>query len=203
MERRTFIRATGAAGAAAAGLGMAGCLGGESGEATDQEPDASGNQTGGTGAAGDARSDFLELEGEVTGDSVGALEVVERNLYRTATGTGLLGTVENTGNNPYEFVEVNVTMYDDAGEILYEFVDETEEAEIDGIFGPGQRWNFNVRFQEVNDISAITRYTITVNGDVAESVPAGGNATAGDNMTGDGNMTGNTTNGTTTGGNGS
>jgi hypothetical protein len=173
MDRRTFITTTGAT---AAGLSIAGCLGGESGEATDAEPDASGNDSGGgggTGAAGDARSDFLELEGEISADSAGGLEVIERNLYATANGTGLTGTIENTGDQPYEFVEVNVTMYDDANEVLYEFLDETEEAEIDGIFEPGERWNFNVRFQEVNDLSEIVRYTVPVNGDVAENASGG------------------------------
>jgi hypothetical protein len=175
MDRRAFIETSGAV---VAGLAVAGCMGGESGEATDAEPDASGNNTGnttggGTGAAGDARSDFLELEGEISADSAGGLEVVERNLYATANGTGLTGTVENTGNQPYEFVEVNVTMYDDANEVLYEFVDETEEAEIDGIFEPGERWNFNVRFQEVNNLQEIVRYTVLVNSDVAENAPGG------------------------------
>jgi hypothetical protein len=175
MDRRKFIKGVGTVAGSAA---IAGCMGGESGEATDAEPDASGNNTGnatggGTGAAGDARSDFLELEGEISADSAGGLEVVERNLYATANGTGLVGTVENTGDQPYEFVEVNVTMYDDADEVLYEFLDETEEAEIDGIFEPGERWNFNVRFQEVNNLSEIVRYTVLVNGDVAENAPGG------------------------------
>jgi hypothetical protein len=183
MDRRKFIKTTGVT---AAGLSIAGCLGDESGEATDAEPDASGNNTGGgTGAAGDARSDFLELEGEITADSVGGLEVIERNLYATANGTGLTGAIENTGNQPYEFVEVNVTMYDDANEVLYEFVDEGEEAEIDGIFKPGERWNFNVRFQEVNNLSNIVRYTVQVNGDVANNT--GGNASGEGNFLFDGN----------------
>jgi hypothetical protein len=182
MDRRESIKTTGAT---AAGLSIAGCLGGESGEATDAEPDASGNNTGGggggTGATGDARSDFLELEGEISADSAGGLEVVERNLYATANGTGLVGTVENTGDQPYEFVEVNVTMYDDADEVLYEFLDETEEAGIDGIFEPGERWKFNVRFQEVNNFGEIVRYTVLVNGDVANNA---GDMGSGNNSTG-------------------
>lgn len=100
-------------------------------------------------------------------DSVGALEVISHNTYRTAEGSGVMGVIENTGSDTYTLVEVEVVVYDDGGDVLYEFIDETEEEEIDGLFRPGERWRFNVEFEEA-DFSEVTSYTITVEGALAD-----------------------------------
>ena len=52
-------------------------------------------------------------------------------------------------------------MYDDAGEILFDFIDEVEEADLDGGLGPGGTWQSDIVFEEA-DLNDISRYTIDI-----------------------------------------
>lgn len=183
-NRRDFMKT---ASAATATLAVAGCLGGP-GEGTDPEPDASGNQTNTTGNQTNATdSDFYDIEGDIqTPDN---LEVTQQRLFQTAGGVGVFGSVENVGDQAYEYVEATVTLEDDAGDVLFDVVDQTEEDAID-LLAPGATWDFRVYFQEVEQPpQRIASYSITVSGDLADQAGLNGNNTTmgGNNTTMDGN----------------
>jgi hypothetical protein len=164
MNRRTFLKATG--GTSLLGL-AAGCLGGEEGEATETaNPDAttSGTTTDGTTTESDETTedgDQQDIDGEV-GESPQALSVASRELYRTDGEVGLRATVENTGDEAFHYVEAEVTLQDDQGEVLYEFIDETEEEQIERL-APGDSWQFDVVFQEAQ-MAEVRTYTIDLEG---------------------------------------
>jgi archaellum component FlaG (FlaF/FlaG flagellin family) len=187
MDRRKFLKATGTV---AGGLTLAGC-GGQSGGAneteavtnettTDAGTTATGNETTATGneSAGNesgALADW-DVDGEL-GDSPEGLEVTNDELYQTNGEVGLRGTVENTGSTPYESVEAEVTLQDDQGEILYEFIDETEEADTSSL-PAGESWQFQVVFEEAQP-GEVASYTINLDGDVAQTAGDEGNESAG------------------------
>jgi uncharacterized cupredoxin-like copper-binding protein len=160
MDRRKFLKATG--GTSLLGL-AAGCLGGESGEATETaNPDATttGDATTETDETTE-QSDQQDIEGEV-GESPQALTVADREIYRTDGEVGLRATVNNTGDEAFHYVEAEVTLQDDQGEVLYEFIDETEEEQVDEL-APGKSWEFDVVFQEAK-MDEVRTYTIDLEG---------------------------------------
>lgn len=55
-----------------------------------------------------------------------------------------------------------MTLQDDQGEILYEFIDETEEEQISELQA-GSEWQFDVVFQEAQ-MSEVTAYSIELDG---------------------------------------
>ncbi|WP_162562584.1 FxLYD domain-containing protein [Salinigranum rubrum] len=186
MERRKFVKA---AGVATVALGTAGCLGGESSEAsetgtspsteagTDQPTETSTEQPAeGSTETGEANEDMndLDIDG-VIGDSPEYLEVTSQELYQENGEVGVRGTVENTGDQPYESVEVEVVVHDDAGDVLYEFIDEKEEAQR-GSLAAGESWQFDVVFEEAQ-MSEVTEYTVNVEGDLAQTAGDEGTAT--------------------------
>ncbi len=186
MQRRKFVKA---AGVATVALGTAGCLGGESSEAsetgtppstesgTGQSTEAGTEQAAeGSTATGEASEDTgdLDIDG-VIGDSPDNLEVTNQELYQQNGEVGVRGTVENTGDQPYEAVEVEVVVHDDAGDVLYEFIDEKEEAQR-GSLGAGESWQFDVVFEEAQ-MSEVTEYTVNVEGDIAQTAGDEGTAT--------------------------
>lgn len=165
MERRKLLQSIGTL---SAGIALTGCMGGNSDEAASTES-VTGTDTEagtGTGTAETTSGDAFDLDGSL-GDSPDGLEVTSRKLYETNGEVGLRGTVENTGEQPYESIEVEVTLQDDKGEVLYEFIDETEEAATE-TFSPGASWQFEVIFEEAK-MDEVTNYTINLNGDVAQS----------------------------------
>ena len=172
MERRKFIKTSGAV---SAGILVAGCIGGDESEATEVADVTDTTSTTTTETETDTETesetdtetdDPLDIDGEV-GESVQGLEVTNRELYRTNGAVGLRGTVENVGNRTFEYVEAEVTLQDDQGEILYEFIDETEEADVAN-FTPDDTWDFDVVFEEAQ-MAEVTNYTIDLDGVVVQT----------------------------------
>jgi hypothetical protein len=105
--------------------------------------------------------DLDDVDVEVV-DAEENLEVTDYGLYRAESAVGLRGTIENTGEQAYEYVQVEVTLQDDQGDLLYEFVDETETETVSTI-QPGDEWEFDVVFEEA-EMSAVTDFSIAVDG---------------------------------------
>jgi hypothetical protein len=143
MDRRTFIKATGAT---VASVGLAGCSQLSNGGNDNEE------------------LDWEELEAEV-GETPDNIELVESRLVETEEGAAVIGTLRNTGVNPYSVLEVEVTL-NDGDTLLGEWVDTTEE-EINGL-DAGETWRFIATFDDENVYDA-TGYTINVDGDVENS----------------------------------
>lgn len=114
--------------------------------------------------------DLEETDGEVV-DSEGNLEVTDYGLYRAESAVGLRGTIENTGEQAYEYVQVEVTLQDDQGDLLYEFVDETETETVSTLQS-GDEWEFDVVFEEA-ELSAVTDFSIAVDGYLAGETDLG------------------------------
>jgi len=105
-----------------------------------------------------------DFDGEI-GDIPGNLEVTNHELYETNGEVGLRGTIQNMGDSAFELVQAEVTLQDDAGDILYEFIDESEDASVSQLEA-GSEWQFDVTFEEAQ-ISEVTSYTIDVDGYLA------------------------------------
>ena len=188
MFRRKFLKAAGASGVA--GL-AAGCMGGEQSEATEVAgtEGTTGGETGSETAtqtetetaestADGTESGLGDVTGEV-GNTPEGLEVASHDVYAEQSAVGLRGTVENTGSEGYQYVQAQVTLQDDQGDVLYEFFDETEQA--DTVTLPtGESWDFDVLFEEADDLSAVTAYTV----DLAASTGATGTGTETDSLDG-------------------
>ncbi|SFR32568.1 DUF3426 domain-containing protein [Halogeometricum limi] len=198
MFRRKFIKATGAT---IVGSALAGCSGSSSGstETTGESTTEAGATTeAGTetsaetgteeGALGDLDGEWLDDEGPE------GLEVTSHQTYETDGEVGLEGVVANQGEVAYESVQVEVTLQDDQGELLYEFIDETEQ-EATTTLEPGAEWEFNVVFEEAQ-MNEVANYTIELDGDAAQSADdeAVGNESASNETT----MNESTSNETTT-----
>ncbi|WP_380680326.1 FxLYD domain-containing protein [Salinigranum sp. GCM10025319] len=177
MERRKFVRTTGVA---AVGLVTAGCLGGETDETTQTSTERSTESNTeqpaeGSTATGESNEEIgdLDIDGRI-GDTPEHLEVTGQELYRTNGEVGVRGTVENTGDQPYESVEVAVVLHDDAGDVLVEFIDEKEEEET-GRLDAGGTWEFDVVFEEAQ-LSEVTEYEVNLDGDLAQTAGDEGSA---------------------------
>ncbi|MDS0296047.1 FxLYD domain-containing protein [Halogeometricum luteum] len=172
MFRRKFVKA---AGATMVGGLLAGCSGSSGGSTETGTGSATGTETtDGMGegttegsGTGTGSGDALDIDGEILEDSPPGLEVTDRELYQNASAVGFRGTVSNTGDVPYENVQVQVTLQDDQGEVLYEFIDEAE-TEATQTLAPDSEWEFDVVFEEAN-MAEVANYTIELDGDRAES----------------------------------
>jgi len=162
MRRRRFIEAAGATGLA--GL-IAGCIGGQGpGDTGTESPTDAGTETG-TGNETETGTGTDDGGSDVTGtvgDTEDGLEVTNHELYETDGEVGLQGTIRNTGDQAYGYVEAEVTLQDDQGEVLYEFIDETEEESVSQL-EVGSEWQFDVVFEEAQ-MSEVSEYTIDVDG---------------------------------------
>ena len=112
----------------------------------------------------DDELDWENLEAEV-GDTPDSVELVESFLVETEDGAAVIGTIRNTGDNPYSVLEVEVTL-NDGDTALGEWIDTTEE-EIDGL-DAGESWRFVAEFEDENVYNA-TGYTININADVEDA----------------------------------
>jgi hypothetical protein len=176
MQRRKFVKA---AGVTTVGLATAGCLGGDAdgstGTDTEQPTETATEQpAGGNGTTTSDDTGDLDVEGSI-GDTSENLEVTNQELYEKNGEVGVRGTVENTGDKPYESVEAEVVVHDDKGDVLYEFIDEKEEAQ-NQYLEAGSTWQFDVIFEEAK-MSQVTEYTVNVEGDVAQTGSDEGTAT--------------------------
>ena len=162
MFRRRFL--AGVAGSAGVGL-TAGCVG-ESGRTTEAGDGAasgttargSATDTDPTGAAAAGEESVPAVDGTVDGDGPDGLSVAAHELYRGDDGLGLRGSVENTGDGTYGYVEAEVTLRDDRGVPLAEFADEEERPVA---LEPGDEWAFDVPLDGA-DAGAVAGYTVSL-----------------------------------------
>ena len=194
MERREFVRA---AGSVALGVAVAGCsgnLGGGGGETDSFDPAATEAeaQPAATETEIDGRNtpstEAARLSGSVADDSDDGLTFVAVNLYQTfanseegngetpvadavfgsaGDGVGVKGALKNVSDVTYSEVEVTATLYDDTDDVLGKWLDNTAD-ESTGTLKPGERWDFDVVFQNA-DVGEAARYTVSASGDVADS----------------------------------
>ena len=107
------------------------------------------------------QEETLDVDGEVV-DTPDGLNVVEHELYRTDEGIGARGTVENTGDRAYGYIDVEVTLQNDKGGSRYEFVD-VNRGDGSSVLDPGDEWQFDVVLQEAQTAEP-TGYTVDVDG---------------------------------------
>ncbi|WP_336364575.1 FxLYD domain-containing protein [Halalkalicoccus salilacus] len=171
LDRREFLTTTGAS---VASIAVAGCLGGNGGNGNgdggtgDNESTAGNESNESTGNETDDQSvdiDEWGVTGEV-GETPEYLEVTSFNAYETADNVGVVGVVENVGDNLLDDVEVEVTL-NDGDTVLGEFVDTSTE-DIDYL-RPGNVWRFDVVFEDEN-LSDATNFTISADAEVAEEL---------------------------------
>ncbi|NHN41635.1 hypothetical protein G9C85_08310 [Halorubellus sp. JP-L1] len=148
MKRRTFLAVTGAT---AASVALAGC-----GEPAQDNGDGGGN------GGGDDDVDFDAVEGE-TGETADNLALTSTTMVETSRGVAVMGTVENTGETAYDFVEVEVTLND--GDSTIGEVADTSDDELDGL-GAGELWRFMTSF-DGEEMYAATGYTVNIDGELA------------------------------------
>lgn len=153
MKRRKFVASTGAI---AGNLLIAGCLGGSNADNSNKEDE-----------------EFWDLEGGVGEKSAGNLKVTDLRLFKTSHGTGIMGTVKNTAQDPYTRVSVRVILVDKNNDPVQTFnesvgveLSEGVDTEAIGDLGPGQIWKFTVFFEDIS-LENVARYRVIVDGEVA------------------------------------
>ena len=87
-------------------------------------------------------------------------------------GGRVTGTIENTGDQSYEELEVQVTLLDDTDDILGKFFDNTEESEVETPFESGETWDFAIEFESA-DLGNAAAYRIDVDGEIDQNVDIG------------------------------
>lgn len=195
MQRRKFLRTAsaitigiaGLAGCGSPGPGVEDGEGTPAGEGTDAvgtEPAAGTEAPAGTTApgaespagtmvagtetpAGMTAAGGADIEGMV-GEVPQGLQVTNTQLTESAEGARVTGVIENTGDQAFEEVEVQVTLLDDNDEIIGQFFHNTEEAEASSLEA-GQQWEFSVDLQEA-ELANVTRYRVDVDGDIDQNV---------------------------------
>ncbi len=180
-SRRQLLKA---AGVTALGLGVAGCAGesNDTGPAGSAGGDSEGDTRGTTktATADDAITENetaettetdtatetepttetdSDVEGTVTDDSDAPLQIVEHHYYRDGDAEGVRGTVENTSDRAFSYVEVHLAPKNEKEETLDRFQVDSQGS-IDSL-GPGETWEFDV---EIEGEFEFTRYDIWVTG---------------------------------------
>lgn len=143
------------AGATVASVAVAGCIG-DSGSGSD----GSGNNSS-TGTETNWPSE--NVTGEV-GETPSYLEITSFSAYSTGDDVGVLGTVQNVGNDHLDNVEVEVTLHD-GDTVIGEFVDASSQ-DIDDL-RPDNKWQFYIVF-EGEQASNATSYTVSADAEAIE-----------------------------------
>ncbi|TYL40076.1 hypothetical protein CV102_00400 [Natronococcus pandeyae] len=124
------------------GIAIAGCLSGD-------EPDANPTfESGSIDADGEPRTaeemsaaqGLAEEEIRVEATPMEGLDLVDHEfvLEDDYRGSTIQGTVENTGDDPLEIVEIRTRVYDDDGNQIGRYLDRT------GSLGSDETWSFQV-----------------------------------------------------------
>lgn len=159
MKRRRFIAT---ASTAIAGATLAGCTGGDGAgdndttdtdvadivdTTTDGDGAADGDETttNGDGTTTDGEQS-IPTEGNVD-NPIDGLEVRDLSASRSGDGVVVTGTVENTSQQTFDYVEVEVTLQD-GDTLIGEFVDTSDE-DTDTL-PPGETWQFEAEFDDEN-----------------------------------------------------
>ena len=158
MDRRKFIKASGAV---AASLAAAGCMGGNEG---------TGNQGGGPGEAnqndqGDnpivpQEPGWFGIDGGVYEEQAADnLKITQHSLYRTSEAFGVQGTVKNTGTQPYTRVVAHARLLnandEEIGSFRTVFGDKDQQEAFDDL-APGEKLRFDIRFKNTNPSEVFT-----------------------------------------------
>jgi hypothetical protein len=138
MTRRGLLGAVGTG----IGVAVAGCSDVSGSEAPDYESGEVGDLDGEERsteemATAEALAETDPNEGVTTLDSL-SLESHEFVLEDGYTGPTVQGTVENTGDDRIQLVEVRVRVYNDEGEQIGRYLD------VAGDLNPGTNWAFEV-----------------------------------------------------------
>ncbi|WP_435076793.1 hypothetical protein [Halococcus sp. AFM35] len=214
MERRKFIRSTGAVGATAVGLAMAGCLGGESSGAGDGQNDTDAGDESINAEGNNSRNPgWFDIDANVLEEKGGQeARVTKSSLFRTPDAFGVRFTVVNESGAPLTNLTVNARLRDSNDQVLNAYSTSIAEQESIDDLGTNERWSGDIVFDNTEPtvfINDVTSYDIWASAQAESSgvqtfTGENGSANAtGGNMTGDGNMTGNTTGGNMSGGNSS
>lgn len=158
MDRRTVLKGIGASAIAASLAGCEGVLDGDDG-----------GGDGGDGGTDDDDDDFFgDIEEEVVDENMtDPLEITSSELYRAASGFGVMGTVTNTADEAVGDVEVHVEL-NDPDEVIGEFVDDFGEENELGQIPPGNALHFDVNFQdtEPSEVEEAVNYRIWATGEI-------------------------------------
>ena len=126
--------------------------------------------------------DVVDLT-EVIGGAPSGIQVTNTQLNRVDQGDAgarVTGVVENTGNNTYEELEIQATLFDDTDDVLGTYFDNTERAEAENVapLEPGEQWEFSVDFPRA-DLGNAVRYRLDVDAEIDNQVydPADGTGT--------------------------
>ena len=174
MDRRKFLKASGALAAVSAAAGCTSGLGGNEG---------TGTQGGGPGEANQSDQGDNEIvpqdpgwfgvEGGIYEKEAGNnLKVTQHSLYRTPDAFGVQGTVKNTGNEPYTLVTAHARLTGANDEVVGSwrtvFGDKDQQEAFDDL-APGEKLQYDIRFTETNPSEVFTdkvSYQTWVTGEV-------------------------------------
>lgn len=155
MNRRELLVT---AGVTAATITTAGCSAGPG------AGDGEGNDTAATDGAA-----VLDVDPTVDEDRTpDELAFPRLELYRTDEALGVVGAVENTADTAFAFVEVRAEVSREDEEIVG-FTDDIDREAITDL-GPGERWEFEIRFTtiEPEDWGGVTAVDVSADGRLAD-----------------------------------
>ena len=186
MFRRKFVKvsslaAVGGLTAGCMGNGDGGDGGGGEGTTTTTETTAGDADTTteaqGTGTQGTATG-VLDLESTI-GTTPQGIEVTNTDLARTGSSVQITGTIENTGSQTYQALEVQATLLDESDAVVGSFFHNTAETDAEGVtpFEPGDQWKFTISFPYAS-LEGTTQYRVSVDSRVDGDVVDIGEETA-------------------------
>ena len=193
MKRRTLLKSTGIA---ALSLSVAGCSQGPGDEGEDGgDGGDGGNGEGNQTDQGDEpivpqNPGWFDLEGTVLSDNnAEGLTITQHSLYRTPEAFGVMGTIENTGNEPYVRVVAHARLKNDQGEIdVFERAFDVDEDQVSfDDLAPGETLRYRIRFEDTDPSifeDESLQYETWVTGEVQEGA---GNEEPNGNESGGGN----------------
>lgn len=136
-------------------------------EASQETPAETGTETETETGTGDVKLEQRQ------GQLPQGLELTSIQFQSTGENSGqVTGTIENTGDQTYEELEVQVTLLDDTDDVLGQFFDNTEESEVETPFESGDTWDFTVDFSNA-DLGNAAAYRVDVDGDIDQNVDIG------------------------------
>ncbi|PSP85448.1 hypothetical protein BRC78_07590 [Halobacteriales archaeon QH_8_68_33] len=146
----------------------------DGGVGTDTEADVGDDTMTETEGGMETETDVAETTADVPdleereGTTPEGIEVSDTELERDMDLIRVTGTVENTGDETFEEVEVQVTLLDDNDEIIGQFFHDTEEAEVESL-EPDAQWEFSVDFpgEDTEDAAA---YRVDVDTEIDDNV---------------------------------
>lgn len=151
MDRRTLLKSTGIA---ALSLSVAGCS--EAGPGNDTNPGAGeGSNESDQGDEPVVPQDpgWFNIEGSIlTEENAEGLKITEHFLFRTPDAFGVMGTIKNTGDEPYVRVVAHARLKTNEGEVgvfEQEFGSGGEQEAFDDL-APGETLEYTITFEDTD-----------------------------------------------------